>query len=578
MLTNIKELNVRVKNSGASTWNIPKINNKEVWIEKINTCGCCGAIFEEHDNSKKCSNCGSQLISKEYLYFVPPKTVKKNGAQSVNANGENELVIYIEQSSYRFDIIRVKTKVSAKFIIENNPYMIPENQRIDKISYDLGLRAPFMTKLSDIKTEIEFLSCFSYDINKKPGERISLEVGEVGNFVEVNRNTLSDAFPEIKCKEIEYMTRVKTEWINKEILNASSNKTLKFTLAKFEEPSLNVELAVKHGLMVNEVKVKNPNATKLHEILGVSKAYLKFITTQNDNDNMLIRGLKTSHKSFLFDVYYAVGDRFKVFLDGMVKFEEGSELSPLNGYQTKEKLLRFFEIGYDMDRLFTYLTEDCVWQQGLTTNIALGELYDYVIMCEQLELRDYDRYPKALRTRHDVITMRYNSVKMNHTQTINFESVVNKYKKLNFGNNKYSLIIAKSPRELVYEGSELGHCVGSYASRMASEDSIIFFMRKSDDIDTPLVTVEVLRVGNAFDGYKLKLGDARGAFNRRVTPDEKRFLNAFKKDILDKAFVDAAGKVIIEKPNKTTDKERVKALLDNTETILIEDEVLKEAN
>ena len=53
-------------------------------------------------------------------------------------------------------------------------------------------------------------------------------------------------------------------------------------------------------------------------------------------------------------------------------------------------------------------------------------------------------------------------------------------------------IIAKSPSELINEGSILHHCVGNmgYDQKVVDEKSLIFFIRTKDQPDTPLVTVE----------------------------------------------------------------------------------------
>ena len=56
----------------------------------------------------------------------------------------------------------------------------------------------------------------------------------------------------------------------------------------------------------------------------------------------------------------------------------------------------------------------------------------------------------------------------------------------------YAIFIAKSPAELVKEGNALSHCVGynGYDRKMAKQETLIFFVRKIDDLDTPFVTLE----------------------------------------------------------------------------------------
>mgnify|MGYP004523927821 FL=1 len=75
----------------------------------------------------------------------------------------------------------------------------------------------------------------------------------------------------------------------------------------------------------------------------------------------------------------------------------------------------------------------------------------------------------------------------------NFSLVANKYEALqrNLKDN-FVVIIAKSPGELVHEGDFLHHCVGrmNYDQKFVREESLIFFVRYKDNIETPFVTLE----------------------------------------------------------------------------------------
>ena len=58
--------------------------------------------------------------------------------------------------------------------------------------------------------------------------------------------------------------------------------------------------------------------------------------------------------------------------------------------------------------------------------------------------------------------------------------------------DKFVVIIAKSPLDLINEGEILHHCVGrmNYDQKFAREESLIFFVRNKQDIETPFVTLE----------------------------------------------------------------------------------------
>lgn len=57
---------------------------------------------------------------------------------------------------------------------------------------------------------------------------------------------------------------------------------------------------------------------------------------------------------------------------------------------------------------------------------------------------------------------------------------------------KYAVLIATSPKELLYEGEKLNHCVGkmNYEQKFIRQETLIFFVRSINSLDTPFVTLE----------------------------------------------------------------------------------------
>ena len=60
------------------------------------------------------------------------------------------------------------------------------------------------------------------------------------------------------------------------------------------------------------------------------------------------------------------------------------------------------------------------------------------------------------------------------------------------GDKHFAIFIARSPAELVKEGNALSHCVGhnGYDKKMAKQETLIFFVRKIEELDKPFVTLE----------------------------------------------------------------------------------------
>jgi hypothetical protein len=69
------------------------------------------------------------------------------------------------------------------------------------------------------------------------------------------------------------------------------------------------------------------------------------------------------------------------------------------------------------------------------------------------------------------------------------------FSKLEFSdpNFEYQIVAPKAASELDDEGRALHHCVASYKNDVTSGSTIIVFLRKSNDLNTPWYTIEVHR-------------------------------------------------------------------------------------
>lgn len=146
---------------------------------------------------------------------------------------------------------------------------------------------------------------------------------------------------------------------------------------------------------------------------------------------------------------------------------------------------------------------------------------DYIQACSYLHLDCHDdkiRYPKDFKRWHDIRIEEMDIIRKeeerkarilrNREQRLrkkqmekeklelaeNFLKAAEKYLPLaGFTEDEhYAIFIAKSPAELVIEGNALSHCVGrsGYDRKMANEETLIFFVRKMEELDKPFVTLE----------------------------------------------------------------------------------------
>ena len=108
-------------------------------------------------------------------------------------------------------------------------------------------------------------------------------------------------------------------------------------------------------------------------------------------------------------------------------------------------------------------------------------------------------FPKDFKRWHDIRIDEYNSAKAledaerRKKLENQFASVASKYLSLEHkSKGNYVVVIAKSPAELITEGDALHHCVGkmNYDQKFLREETLIFFVRNRESVETPFVTME----------------------------------------------------------------------------------------
>lgn len=162
-------------------------------------------------------------------------------------------------------------------------------------------------------------------------------------------------------------------------------------------------------------------------------------------------------------------------------------------YKTYKNELKDFLQPNENEKFVTYITNQ---------NTNVPSFVDYIKACNFLGLNmneNKNRYPHNFQYWHDVRIDEMHSKQAEidkQKQKELYESfsyVANKYEALqrNLKDN-FVVIIAKSPSELVHEGDFLHHCVGrmNYDQKFAREESLIFFVRYKESIETPFVTLE----------------------------------------------------------------------------------------
>ena len=142
------------------------------------------------------------------------------------------------------------------------------------------------------------------------------------------------------------------------------------------------------------------------------------------------------------------------------------------------------------------------------------DYYDYLDMQKKMYGSVKIKYPENWLTEHHKLIVTYNTWAKLHENDIILKQAKN-LEPLLYENKEYIVIAPKSSNDVIDEGYQLGHCVGSYVSRIVAGETNILFVRYKSTPTESLVTVEVN--DNAICQY-------RGKGNRSVTEEEKDFL------------------------------------------------------
>jgi len=152
--------------------------------------------------------------------------------------------------------------------------------------------------------------------------------------------------------------------------------------------------------------------------------------------------------------------------------------------------------------------------ENLQLDESLNLLKDYYSMANLIG-RDVKKYPKYLKSMHDIITSNFNAYKQKYDEKL-FSQL--RKSELEFMGNKYCIIVPKCSKDVVGEGTTLNHCVGSYISKILEGKTYIFFLRHSKTPDKSLVTLEYINGS---------ITQAKGSYNRVPTKEEAKFLKEY---------------------------------------------------
>lgn len=231
--------------------------------------------------------------------------------------------------------------------------------------------------------------------------------------------------------------------------------------------------------------------------------------------NSMVLNKMRKDKNFKKYLYHCGGDSNTTGKDVLHGYKHNLTISEVkldNELKSLVKNARSTVDFIDKDKLYAYFKK---YHEKNDTHINVYSYCDMIRAEQFLKLDmtlDKNLFPHDFEKWHDHYTKQYHAAKNAETDK-NIKKQAIKYKKLEKLVDGLKLIIATNTNELIVEGEKLHHCVGrmGYNTKMANGTSLILFVRKEEDVETPYFTME-------YDPNKKKILQLYG--DHDVQPEE----------------------------------------------------------
>ncbi len=274
------------------------------------------------------------------------------------------------------------------------------------------------------------------------------------------------------------------------------------------------------------------NETEIAKMLKIDRSRLKRLTSMDANVNML-RWMQLEKVANT------------IWPDEMIKdFGEANILPSSFG---------FLKIKLSFVQCYNYLMKQAKLMDE-TLQQALITWRDYLCMAEQLKMNVKNEQiakPKDVKRAHDeaILNSQRGNLRKKAKAIEKKWPKVNeqlaKLKKYEFAFGEYAIVAPKEVLDIVIEGTVLNHCVHTcdyYFERIQKDESYLFFLRRSCQLDVPWYTLEVEPSGNI--RQKRTTGDNQNADFQKAIKFLEKWQQYFRKQLTEEE------KQLGEKSNK----------------------------
>lgn len=159
-----------------------------------------------------------------------------------------------------------------------------------------------------------------------------------------------------------------------------------------------------------------------------------------------------------------------------------------------------------------------IWTEGFYALSSLKDyLSDYWRFINTID-GNHKRFPKNLKAEHDKANLKYLFLTKTQGSQL-FTKVVTEYSdKFKYEDKDWVILSPHTPSDLIAEGQELGHCVGSYVSYVIEGKAIILFLRNKEEVEKSLYTIEIRNNNGRYEIKQIK-----GKSNRVIPRDSEAY-------------------------------------------------------
>ncbi len=273
----------------------------------------------------------------------------------------------------------------------------------------------------------------------------------------------------------------------------------------------------------------HPNETSPAKILGLDKTEWKAYSQYKSN-GLDLRSLQSASKNATFKEDELCSRDMLNYLRLVEKLDDKYGLNKTLDFIDEELSVIYNQYGYrsiisladqyglNKKRAIEYAYYEVHVSQGIKSPRTVHMYwYDYLRMSREMGLEKIDKYPRFLKTMHDVVSMNYD-INLSEEQKEQFKVAYEVNKEYYYEDRLHVIFAPETPEDLIKEGNQMGHCVGSYVSNVCKQTSTILFLRKKEDVDKSYITIEVR------DNHIVQ---AKCKMNFTPDEDQKKIINDF---------------------------------------------------